>query len=191
MICPRCKSGNPAGASHCGRCGASLESSGEFLPSQTETFLTPFKEFVPGEIFAGKYRVFEQLGRGGMGVVYKAEDLKLNRPLALKFLSPELTRDPIHKKRFVQEAQTASALNHPHICTIYEVGEDKGHPYIAMEYVEGKILTKIIPPEGLPTEAVLRFGVQIADALRYAHERGIIHRDLKTSNLMISPEGRA
>ena len=190
MICPRCKSGNPADASHCGRCGASLESSGEFLPSPTETFLRPLKEFVRGEIFAGKYKVFEQLGRGGMGVVYKAEDLKLNRPLALKFLSPELTCDPIHKKRFIQEAQTASALNHPHICTIYEVGEEKDHPYIAMEYVEGEILTKLIPPEGLGAEAVLRFGVQIADALCYAHERGIIHRDLKSSNLMISPGGR-
>jgi serine/threonine protein kinase len=126
-----------------------------------------------------------------MGVVYKGEDLKLNRPLALKFLSPELAQDPNHKKRFVQEAQMASALNHPHICTIYEVGEENGHPFIAMEYVEGKILAKIIPPEGLPTEAVLRYGVQIADALRYAHEHGIIHRDLKTSNVMISPEGRA
>lgn len=191
MLCPRCQFTNPAGASHCRRCGVPLEPSIEALPFQTKTFLTPFKEFVPGEIFTGKYRVFEQLGPGGMGVVYKAEDLKLNRPLALKFLSAGLTQDPIHKKRFIQEAQTASALNHPHICTIYEVGEEKGHPYIAMEYVEGKILTKIIPPEGLPTEAVLRFGVQIADALRYAHERGIIHRDLKTSNLMISPEGRA
>jgi len=191
MVCPRCKSGNPEGASHCRRCGASLNPSAEFLLSQTKTILTPFKEFVPGEIFAEKYRVFEQLGCGGMGVVYKAEDLKLNRPLALKFLSPELTQDSNHKKRFIQEAQMASALNHPHICTIYEVGEEKGHPYIAMEYVEGKILAKIIPPEGLAPEAVLRYGVQIADALRYAHEHGIIHRDLKTSNVMISPEGRA
>ena len=191
MICPRCKAGNPAGAAHCSRCGASLRLSQEFLPSPTKTILTPYREFVPGEIFAEKYRLFEELGRGGMGVVYKAEDLELNRPLALKFLSPELTQDPNHKKRFIQEARLASALNHPHICTIYEVGEEKGCPYIAMEYVEGRILAGIIPPEGLPTEAVLRFGVQIADALRYAHERGIIHRDLKTSNLMISPEGRA
>lgn len=126
-----------------------------------------------------------------MGVVYKAEDIKLKRTVALKFLLPDLSIDPGGRKRFIQEAQTASALNHPNICTIYEAGEENGASYIAMEYVEGRSLHFIIPPEGLPADDAVRYGIQILDALQHAHERGVIHRDLKTANVVVTPEGRA
>ncbi|HEX2695576.1 MAG TPA: protein kinase, partial [Acidobacteriota bacterium] len=131
------------------------------------------------------------IGRGGMGVVYEAEDTHLKRTVALKFLPPGLAVDPTNRRRFTQEARTASALNHPNICTIYEVGEAGGDPYIAMEYVEGRPLDTLIPPQGLPAEEVRRTAIQIAAGIQHAHERNIIHRDLKTSNIVITPEGRA
>ncbi len=143
-----------------------------------------------GATLSGKYRILEEIGRGGMGVVYKAEDIQLKRTVALKFLSPDSPDIPAREKRFAQEAQTASALNHPNICTIYEVGAAEGNSYIAMEYVEGRPLDRVIPPGGLPPEDVLRFGSQIVEGFGHAHERGVIHRDLKAANVMITPAGR-
>jgi eukaryotic-like serine/threonine-protein kinase len=158
----------------------------------TRPKMTAKKRFLPmiGQTIS-HYRILEKLGGGGMGVVYKAEDTKLGRFVALKFLPEELSEDPHAGERFQREAHAASALNHPHICTIYEVGEADGQTYIAMEYVEGRLLSKAIPPEGLPAEMVLRYGAQIAGALAHAHARGIVHRDLKSSNALITPEGRA
>jgi tRNA A-37 threonylcarbamoyl transferase component Bud32/tetratricopeptide (TPR) repeat protein len=147
--------------------------------------------FPAGRIFADKYEIMEELGRGGMGVVYKARDIKLGRLVALKFLSPLLVGDETHRRRFIQEAQTASALNHPHICTVYEVGESEGMAFIAMEYIEGCPLSAGIPPGGLPGEEVVRVGRQITEALQQAHRRNIIHRDLKTANIIVTPEGQA
>jgi Tfp pilus assembly protein PilF/predicted Ser/Thr protein kinase len=144
-----------------------------------------------GGIFAGKYRVLGEIGRGGMGVVYKAEDIHLKRVVALKLLPPAAAAVPASKKRLLQEARTASALNHPGICIIYEVGEAGENSYIAMEYVEGRSLDRVIPPGGLPWAETLRIGAQIVEALEQAHERGVIHRDLKTANIMITPAGRA
>ena len=144
-----------------------------------------------GIFFAGKYRILEEIGRGGMGIVYKAEDTQLKRTVALKLLSPASVVTPAGRKRLIQEARTASALNHPNICTIYEIGEDGGDSYIAMEYVEGRSLDRVIPSGGLPWAEGLHYGSQIADALEHAHECGIIHRDLKTANIMITPGGRA
>jgi serine/threonine protein kinase len=125
-----------------------------------------------------------------MGIVYKVEDTQLKRTAALKFLSPDSTAIPSREKRFAKEAQTASALNHPNICTIYEVGEADGNSYIAMEYVDGRPLDRMIAPGGLPPEDILRFGCQIVEALEHAHERGVIHRDLKSANVVITPAGR-
>ena len=135
------------------------------------------------------FRILDKLGSGGMGVVYRAEDTALGRTVALKFLPGERAKEPSFLERFKQEARTASALNHPHICTIYEIGEDSGEVYIAMEYVEGQPLRERVGPEGLPVEAVIRFGRQIAAALEHAHEHGVIHRDLKLSNIMATPQG--
>src|ERR1700682_1873447 len=137
------------------------------------------------------YRLLEPLGSGGMGVVYRAEDTVLGRTVALKFLPPQIVHNAHQVERFRQEARTASALNHPHICTIYEVGEEKGELFIAMEYVEGRPLSDFIRETGMTTSSVLRYGQQIAAALDHAHARGIIHRDLKPLNIIITPEGDA
>ncbi len=136
------------------------------------------------------YKVVELLGAGGMGAVYRAHDERLGRDLALKILPAETMCDDVARARLVREARTASALNHPHIAQVYDAGEDKSRLFIAMELVEGKTLHDAIPDGGLPAEVALRYGLQIADALAAAHARGVIHRDLKSTNIMITPEGR-
>jgi eukaryotic-like serine/threonine-protein kinase len=137
------------------------------------------------------YSVVEKIGVGGMGVVYKAEDTALHRVVALKFLHEQAGADSKACEHLRREARTASSLNHPNICTIYEVGEQSGEAFIAMEYVEGKSLSKIIRPEGLPVETVIRYGLQIASALEHAHNHGVIHRDLKPLNVIVTPQGDA
>lgn len=137
------------------------------------------------------YRIVEPIGAGGMGAVYKAYDNKLQRVVALKLLPSEFVSQQDRRRRFFQEARAASALNHPHILTIYEVGEDDGKPYIAMEYVEGETLRQKIKNNGLQLKETLDIAIQIANGLARAHELGIIHRDLKPENLMLSRDGFA
>ncbi len=137
------------------------------------------------------YRILEKIGAGGMGEVYRAHDEQLDRDVALKLLPAQSFADDAARARLLREARAAAALNHPHICTIHEVGEADGQAYIAMEFIEGHPLADVIPRGGLPLEPLLRYGVQIADALAHAHERQIAHRDLKSSNVVITPEGRA
>jgi len=138
----------------------------------------------------GHYRIEAQLGAGGMGVVYRARDTKLNRAVAVKVLGEQMVADVHARTRLLEEARNASALNHPHICTIHEVGEAAGQSFIVMEYVEGRPLSATVPSDGLPAERVIRYGTQIADALAHAHDRGVIHRDLKSLNVIVTPEGR-
>jgi serine/threonine-protein kinase len=138
----------------------------------------------------GHYRIEAQLGAGGMGVVYRAHDTSLERSVAVKVLGERMLGEPNARARFLREARTASALNHPNICTVQEVGEENGQAYIVMEHVEGRPLSDLLASGILP-DAVVRYGIQIADALAHAHERGIVHRDLKTNNVIITPAGRA
>ncbi len=139
----------------------------------------------------GRYRIIETLGKGGMGEVYAAEDTRLHRRIALKVLPAVFAVDPSFRERFEREAQAVAALNHPNIVTIHSVEEDAGRPFITMECVEGRPLSEAIVRGGLPLDRILRTGIEVADALAAAQQRGITHRDLKPANIMITADHRA
>ena len=138
----------------------------------------------------GHYRIQGQLGAGGMGVVYSAYDTVLERKVAIKVVGDRVLADKSARDLLLHEARAASALNHPNICTIHQVGDSDGEAYIVMEHVEGQLLSSLVGAGGLSPELVIRYGTQIADALAHAHQHGVIHRDLKSTNALVTPEGR-
>jgi serine/threonine protein kinase len=189
--CPKCNAENPDTKQFCGDCGIQLPASGGISSSHTKTLLTPTRDPVKGTTFAGRYQLIEELGRGGMGVVYKAEDTKLKRTVALKFLPPELTHIPDIKDRFMREAQAAAALDHPNICTVYEFDEAEEKTFISMAYVEGQSLRKKLESGPLELDQALRIALQVAEGLKIAHKKGVVHRDIKSANIMATEDNQA
>ena len=189
--CPKCDTDNPSDSKYCKECATSLPSREGDADSYTKTLQTPAKDLIQGKTFAGRYQIIEELGRGGMGLVYKARDTKLKRTVALKFLPPDLTHISEVKERFMREAQAAAALDHPHICTVYEFDEAEEKTFISMAYIEGQTLKKKIESGPLELDEALRIATQVAEGLQEAHKKGVVHRDIKGANIMVAEQGQA
>jgi len=191
MRCPECQFENPEDTLFCGKCGTKFPSPEEIVVSHTKTLQTPVKDLIKGTTFAGRYQIIQELGRGGMGVVYKAQDNKLKRAVALKFLPAELTHISEVKERFIREAQAAAALDHPHICTVYEFDETEEKTFISMAYIEGQSLMKKIESGPLELYEALKIATQVAEGLQEAHKKGVVHRDIKSANIMVTEKDQA
>jgi len=188
ITCPKCRHENPEGALYCSKCAAPLKTKEGV--SLTKTLITPKESLQNGSTVGGRYTIIEELGRGGMGVVYKAEDTRLKRTVALKFLPSELTRVPDVRERFTREAQAAAALDHPNICTVYEFDQADETSFISMAYIEGQSLKKKIESGPLELEEAMRIATQVAEGLQEAHKKGVVHRDIKSANIMVTDRGQ-
>ena len=186
--CPNCEAENPESQRFCGNCGARLFSQKD-LSEVTKTLQTPPP--LSEKTIAGKYKIIEEIGRGGMGVVYKAKDTKLKRHVALKFLPAELTQNKMAKARFIQEAQAAAALDHPNICMVHEVDEFEDLTFISMSFIEGQSLKDKLESGPLDIDKAKDIILQVAEGLKEAHEKGIVHRDIKPANIMLTKKGQA
>jgi tetratricopeptide (TPR) repeat protein len=190
--CPRCKSEILDNSRFCSSCGSRVAPPKDAELTETKPFVEPSGQPEVGSEFAGRYKIMEELGRGGMGVVYKAEDTKLKRLVAIKLLPPHLTRDPITRQRFIHEAQAASSLDHPNICTIYEIHEtEDGQIFISMSCYEGESLEGRIQQGPIEIEEAIDLAIQVGKGLSRAHEKGIVHRDIKPGNIFMTDDGRA
>jgi len=191
MKCPHCRADNPDSSLFCAACGTGLGTAPDAAVLQTLTLETPPQSPLIGTLFAGKYKILKELGRGGMGEVYLAEDTALARTVALKLLPEEKYRDPKSRERLVREAKAAAALDHPYVCSIHEIGEADGRLFFAMEYVEGRTLRERIAQGPIPARQALDIAVEVAEALQCAHEKGLVHRDIKPANIMLMEKGHA
>jgi serine/threonine protein kinase len=191
LKCPECSLENPDDTRFCGHCGTPLHPQGKAAGSPTRTLHTTAFPLVLGKTFAERYKLIQEIGRGGMGVVYKAKDDKLKRFVALKFISPLRFAEHKEKRRFIREARAAAALSHPNIGTVYEIDEHEGLSFISMEFVEGENLSKKVRSKPLPLPSVLNISIQVAEGLQEAHQKGIIHRDIKSANIIMTEKGQA
>lgn len=190
MKCVECQSDNPANTKFCGNCGAPLSPSQEIPLEYTRTIVTDTKEIAIGAVFAGRYYIIEDLGKGGMGHVYKALDSRINEKVALKVLNPEIAADEQTLERFQNELKLTRKISHRHICRLHDIGEDEGLHYITMEYVSGEDLKSLIRRIGQFTVGKAVFiARQACEGLTEAHRLGVVHRDLKPQNIMIDQEG--
>jgi serine/threonine-protein kinase len=183
MNCPACRAENAPSATRCASCGSELAA-----PTQVVVAV----ELRPGALFHGRYEILEPLGRGGMGMVYKARDRTLDETVAIKVLRPEFAQDPTMAERFKSEIKLARKVRHKNVCAIHDFDEDRGLLYISMEFVEGMDLKRVLKEKGaLPTAEAYEVAIQVADGLQAVHESGIIHRDLKTPNIIVDARGVA
>ncbi|NIM58548.1 MAG: PEGA domain-containing protein [Candidatus Aminicenantes bacterium] len=190
MICPKCRLDNPAGTSFCGKCGAHLFPSEKVPISTTETIMAPKHELSVGTTFAGRYHIIEELGKGGMGRVYKVVDSEIKESMALKLLNPEIAADKTTLDRFRNELKYARKITHKNICRMYDLNKEKENYYITMEYMPGEDLKSSLRRMGqMSVGKALFIAKQICEGLAEAHRLGVVHRDLKPQNIMIDKEG--
>src|SRR5262245_20276952 len=198
--CPACSRPAADGSRYCPSCGSALDA-GSVDPTRTSapseperSDSTPFDEgrFLPGTVLADRYRIYGLLGRGGMGEVYRADDLKLGQIVALKFLPRDFETDGARRTRFLNEVRIARQISHPNVCRVRDVGEIDGRPFLSMEYVDGEDLAGLLRRIGrLPSDKAVQIARQLCAGLAAAHEQGVLHRDLKPANVMIDGRGRA
>jgi len=192
MECPKCRFDNPEDSGFCSKCGTQLLPSEDVSADHTETLETPTQELTRGTTFAGRYEIIEELGKGGMGKVYRVEDKKIKQEVALKLIKPEIASDRKTIERFNNELKTARMISHRNVCRMFDLGEEKGTHYITMEYVPGEDLKSFIRrARQLTTGTAVNIARQVCEGLSEAHRLGVVHRDLKPQNIMIDKEGNA
>lgn len=189
--CPKCHSGNPDDSIYCGKCTTPLKPS-EDIPARTETIEAPREELTTGSTFAGRYQIIEEIGKGGMGRVYKTQDIELKEKVALKLIKPEISADKKTVERFQNELKFARKIVHRNVGRMYDLGKEEGSYYITMEYVEGQDLRGMIrQSKQLTIGTAISIAKQMSEGLAEAHRLGVIHRDLKPSNIMIDMDGNS
>src|SRR5215212_11112569 len=198
MRCPACERDVPETSRYCPECGARVNAShaatltvamADRLPS---SHALDGSQFTPGAMLAGRYRIVDLLGRGGMGEVYRAEDLKLGQAVALKFLPPDVMHRADRLARFHQEVRLARQVSHPNVCRVHDIGEAGGQHFLSMEYIDGEDLASLLRRIGrLPPDKALEIARQLCAGLAAAHDRGVLHRDLKPANVLVDARGRA
>jgi len=190
--CPECQSDNPSDSKYCKECATPLPPSEKPQVSVTETLETPTQELTRGTVFASRYEIIEELGKGGMGRVYRVEDKKIKEEVALKLIKPEVASDKKTIERFSNELKMARKIAHRNVCRMYDLGEEKGTHYITMEYVPGEDLKRLIRKVGqFSAGKTIFMARQVCEGLAEAHRLGVVHRDLKPQNIMVDEDGNA